>query len=286
MKIINTIAEIRDVVVRIKKDGRIIGLVPTMGYFHEGHLSLIRQARRDCDVLIVSIFVNPTQFGAGEDYKTYPGDLSRDCRLAEKENVDYIFAPGVSEMYAPDHAGFVEVESLSKTMCGKSRPTHFRGVTTVVAKLFNLIQPDIAYFGQKDAQQAVIIRKMVSDLNMNLEIRVLPIVREEDGLAMSSRNKYLSAEERKSATVLYKALLKAQDEIAGGERDAANVSKKVTEMIQSEKPARLDYIAIVDPENLNEKSAIDGPVLIAIAAYIGKTRLIDNIIVNPMKLTK
>ena len=281
MKIINTIAEIKDVVVRIKKDGRTIGLVPTMGYFHKGHLSLIRQARRDCDVLIVSIFVNPTQFGVGEDYKTYPRDLSRDCRLAEKEKVDYIFAPEASEMYAPDYAGFVEVEGLSRIMCGKNRPAHFRGVTTVVMKLFNLIQPDAAYFGQKDAQQAVIIRKMVSDLNMNLRIRILPIVREEDGLAMSSRNKYLSAEERKSAAVLYKALLRAQDEIAGGERDATKVSKKMTEMIQSEKLARLDYVAIVDPENLNTKPTIDRTVLIAIAAHIGRTRLIDNITVEP-----
>ncbi len=280
MKIINTIAEIRNVVTRVKKDGKTLGLVPTMGYFHEGHLSLIREARRDCDVLVVSIFVNPTQFGVGEDYKTYPRDLSRDRRLAEKEYVDYIFVPEVSEMYAPDYAGFVEVEGLSRIMCGKNRPDHFRGVTTVVMKLFNLIQPDAAYFGQKDAQQAVIIRKMVSDLNMNPEIRVLPIVREEDGLAMSSRNKYLSTEERKSAAVLYKALLKAQDEIAGGERDAAKVSKKMTEMIQSEKLARLDYVAIVDPENLNTKPTIDRIVLIAIAARIGKTRLIDNITVN------
>lgn len=281
MRIVKTVSEIRDVVTPLKRDGKSIGFVPTMGYFHEGHLSLIRQARKDCEILVVSVFVNPTQFGPGEDYKTYPRDLRKDTALAEKEKVDFIFAPHVSEMYTSDHVTFVKVEGMSKIMCGKSRPIHFRGVTTVVVKLFNLIQPDIAYFGQKDAQQAVIIKKMVSDLNMNVEIRVLPIVREQDGLAMSSRNKNLSPEERRSATILYKALLEAEEEIAKSEKNADKIRKKTAKMIGSEKLARLDYIEIVDTEDLNQKTTIDGPVLIAVAAWFGKTRLIDNIIVNP-----
>lgn len=281
LKIVKTIVEIRNVISRFKKDGKSIALVPTMGCFHEGHLSLIRQAGRDCDVLVVSIFVNPAQFGTGEDYEYYPRDLKRDADLAEREKVDFIFAPGAEGMYPSGYAAFVEVEGLSKIMCGKTRPIHFRGVVTIVMKLFNLIQPDIAYFGQKDAQQAVIIRKMASDLNMNVEIRVLPIVREEDGLAMSSRNEYLSNEERRTATILHRALLRAKKEIAGGKRNAGEIKETMTEMLESERLARLDYIAIVDPKNLHEIASIDEPALIAVAVWFGKTRLIDNIIVNP-----
>ena len=281
MKIIKTIAEMRDVIRRLKKDNKSIVLVPTMGCFHEGHTSLMREARKKCDALVVSIFVNRTQFGTGEDYEHYPRDLKRDADLAEMEKVDFIFAPDAEEMYPSGYASFVEVEGLSKIMCGKTRPIHFRGVTTIVMKLFNLIQPDTAYFGQKDAQQAVIIRKMVSDLNMNVEIRILPIVREEDGLAMSSRNKYLNDEERKTATILYRALLRVKEKIAKGKRNAGEISEIVTKMLESERLARLDYITIVDPENLHEIDIIDGPVLIAIAVWFGKTRLIDNIIANP-----
>ncbi len=281
MKIIKTMAEIRDVIMGLKKDGKSIALVPTMGCFHEGHLSLMRAARKKCDALVVSIFVNRTQFGAGEDYEHYPRDLKRDTDLAEMEKVDFIFAPDAEEMYPPGYASFVEVEGLGKIMCGKTRPIHFRGVVTIVMKLFNLIQPDIAYFGQKDAQQAVIIRKMVSDLNMNVKIKVLPVVREEDGLAMSSRNEYLNDEERKTAAILYRALLKAKEEIAEGKRNAGEIRKMMTKMLESERLARLDYIAIVDPENLHEVVSIEKDVLIAIAVWLGKTRLIDNIIVNP-----
>lgn len=279
MKIITTISGIKEVVSLAGKNGKTIGFVPTMGYFHEGHLSLIRSARKECSVLIVSIFVNPAQFGAGEDYETYPRDLAGDSSLAEGEKVDFIFAPGVSEMYPAGYSTFVEVESLSKIMCGRSRPLHFRGVTTVLMKLFDLIQPAAAYFGQKDAQQAIIVKKMVSDLNMGIRIKIMPIVRERDGLAMSSRNKYLNKEERKSAAVLYKALLEAKEDIAKGRKNVDEITEQIAETIENEKPARLDYVEIVDPENLTKKTAIDGPVLIAAAAYIGKTRFIDNIIV-------
>ncbi len=279
MKVITTIAGISEVVSLAEKNGKTIGFVPTMGYFHEGHSSLIRRARKECSVLIVSIFVNPAQFGAGEDYETYPKDLAGDSSLAEKEKVDFIFAPGVSEMYPTGYSTFVEVEGLSKIMCGRSRPLHFRGVTTVLMKLFNLIQPAVAYFGQKDAQQAIIVKKMVSDLDMGVRIEIMPIVREKDGLAMSSRNKYLNKGERKSAAVLYRALLKAEEDIAKGRKNVSEIMKQIAETIENEKLARLDYIEIVDPENLTKKTAIDCPVLIAAAAYIGKTRLIDNIIV-------
>ena len=280
MKTVKTIYDIRQIVSEVGKKGKSVGLVPTMGFFHEGHLSLIREARKDCDVVVVSIFVNPVQFSPGEDCERYPRDLIRDEKMAEEEKVDFIFAPGVSEMYPSGYSTFVEVEHLSEVMCGKSRPAHFRGVTTVVAKLFNLIQPDIAYFGQKDAQQAVIIRKMTVDLNMDVEIKVLPVVREEDGLAMSSRNTYLNKEERKAAAVLYRALLKAEEKIIAGGKDVSEIRKRMSEIIESEKTARIDYIAIVNPQNLKEKTVMDGPTLIFLAVWIGKTRLIDNIIVS------
>ncbi len=278
MKTISKVSEMRRIVREIKGNGKSISLVPTMGYFHEGHLSLIREASKKCDILIVSIFVNPTQFGPSEDYEHYPRDLGRDELIAEREEVAFIFAPSVSEMYPSSYSTFLEVEGLSKVMCGKSRPAHFRGVTTVVAKLFNLVQPDTAYFGQKDAQQAAIIKKMVSELNMDVEIHICPIVREKDGLAMSSRNAYLNEEERKAALVLYRALLKAKDEIIKGKKDAGEIRKEITEVIEGEKLARIDYIAIVDPENLQEVDNIEQEVLIAVAVWIGKTRLIDNII--------
>ena len=282
MKTISKVSEMRSIVREVKKEGKSIGLVPTMGYFHEGHLSLIREASKKCDILIVSIFVNPTQFGPSEDYEHYPRDLGRDESIAEREEVAFIFAPSVSEMYPSGYSTFLEVEGLSKVMCGKSRPTHFRGVTTVVAKLFNLVQPDTAYFGQKDAQQAAIIKKMASDLNMDVEIHICPIVREKDGLAMSSRNAYLNEEERKAAPVLHRAVLKAKDGIIKGKKNAGEIRKEITGIIEGEKLARIDYIAIVDPENLQEVDNIEQEVLIAVAVWIGKTRLIDNIIVkNP-----
>lgn len=262
----------------IREEGRTISFVPTMGCLHEGHLSLIRQAGKDGDILIVSIFVNPTQFGAGEDYKRYPRGLERDKRLAKKEGVDILFVPSSREMYLRGYHTFVEVEKLSEPLCGRSRPGHFRGVTTVVIKLFNIVRPHIAYFGQKDAQQALLIKKMVDDLNMGIEVKVLPIVREKDGLALSSRNQYLNPEEHRAALVLYKSLQEAQRRLNSGERDSRKVIRQIKAMIRKEKLARIDYISIVDGETLEDREKIEGKILIALAVWIGKTRLIDNLL--------
>lgn len=267
----------RGFVKKHRKQGKQIGLVPTMGYLHEGHLSLVREALKTCDVVIVSIFVNPLQFGAGEDYEDYPRDLTRDCQLAEKEGVAAIFNPKVTEMYpAGGFFTYVEVEGLTEGLCGKSRPGHFRGVTTVVNKLFNIVQPDRAYFGQKDAQQAVVIQRMVQDLNLPVQIVVVPIVREPDGLAMSSRNVYLSPPERKAALVLNRSIKKAVQMIASGERNAQVLLKAMEIEIESEPLAKIDYIEIVGAKDLKPVEVLQGQVLIALAVYIGKTRLIDN----------
>lgn len=263
---------------KIRKEGKTISFVPTMGYLHEGHLSLIRQAGKDGDILVLSIFVNPTQFGAGEDPKRYPRDLERDRKLAGKEGVDILFVPSSKEMYPEGYHTFIEVEKLSEPLCGRSRPGHFRGVATVVAKLFNIINPHIAYFGQKDAQQAVIIKRMVNDLNMEVKIKVLPIVREKDGLALSSRNEYLSPEERRAAPVLYKSLQEARMMLDSGERNGRKIILRMEETIRKENPARIDYISVVDGETLENRERIEGRVLIALAVWIGKTRLIDNLI--------
>jgi len=263
---------------KIREAGKTISFVPTMGYLHQGHLSLIRQAGKDSDVLVVSIFVNPTQFGRGEDYERYPRDLERDKKLAAEEKVDILFVPSSKEMYPQGYHTFVEVERLSESLCGRFRPGHFRGVATVVAKLFNIVSPHSAYFGQKDAQQALLIRKMVKDLNMGVEVKVLPIIREEDGLALSSRNAYLSPEERRAAPVLYKSLQEARRMLEAGERDSRRVIRQMEEMIKKEKQARIDYISIVDGETLEERERIEGKVLVALAVWMGKTRLIDNII--------
>ncbi len=263
---------------RIREKGKTISFVPTMGYFHQGHLSLIRQARKDGDVLIISIFVNPTQFGVGEDYKRYPRDLERDKKLAEQEKVDILFVPSSKEMYPEGYHTFVEVEKLGQPLCGRSRPGHFRGVATVVAKLLNIVSPHIAYFGGKDAQQALLIKRMVNDLNMNLEIKVLPIIREKDGLALSSRNAYLNPDERQVAPVLYKSLQAAQRMLNSGERDSQKVIQRAEEMIKREKLARIDYISIVDGETLEDRERIGGKTLLALAVWIGRTRLIDNLL--------
>ena len=261
----------------LKERGCAIGFVPTMGYLHEGHLSLIRQAKKDCDTTIISIFVNPTQFAPGEDYERYPRDIDRDCILAFNAGVDFIFAPPVDEMYPSGYQTYIEVEKLSFPLCGISRPGHFRGVATIVAKLFNIIRPDIAYFGAKDAQQALVIKRMTADLNMGVEINVLPTVRADDGLAISSRNNYLTKKERDSAVVLYKSLLRAQRLIDSGERDSSRILKMMREMITKAPRARIDYVSLVDEETLEEKKEIAGNILIAIAAWIGNVRLIDNI---------
>ena len=278
MKIVNNISRMTTLSKIYKKEGKSIGLVPTMGYLHEGHLSLVRTAKKHTDVVVMSIFVNPTQFGLGEDFDKYPRDFKRDEELARTAGVDVVFYPSVNEMYPEGYATFVNVENLSDTLCGSSRSGHFKGVATVVTKLFNIVKPEIAYFGQKDAQQAIILKKMAQDLNMDVDIRMLPTVREKDGLAMSSRNTYLSGEERSDSVCLYHSLKRAEDLIDKGERDSRKVIKAMEDVIKEKKSARIDYISIVNTGNLKELKTLSGEALIALAVFIGKTRLIDNII--------
>ncbi len=257
-----------------------VGFVPTMGYLHEGHLSLVREARRNNDHVIVSIFVNPAQFGPSEDFNTYPRNEERDLALLGNENTDIVFIPTPGDMYPSGFNSWVQVEGLTEPLEGKQRPGHFRGVTTIVAKLFNIIEPDMAYFGQKDAQQALVIQKMVTDLNMNLKVAVLPTAREKDGLAMSSRNTYLNDAERAAATVLYRALRTAHTHFTGGERNADYLRQNVSAMIEKEPLATIEYVSIADRNTLQELSQIEGPALASLAVRIGKTRLIDNIILE------
>lgn len=277
MKIVTSPNEMQKVCINATRNKKIIGLVPTMGYLHSGHLSLVRVAKKKSDVVIVSIFVNPTQFGPKEDFKKYPRDFNQDKMLLEKEGCDYIFAPKKKYIYPKDYSTYVEMDKLTSKLEGASRPGHFKGVCTIVAKLFNIVQPDIAVFGQKDAQQAVVIKKMVQDLNFKTKIIVAPTVREKDDLALSSRNKYLSSEERQSATVLYKSLILAKNLIKKGERDSKKIIARMRNLIQKEKDAKIDYIAITDTVNLNNMEKIKGEILISLAVKIGKTRLIDNI---------
>ncbi|OGD21949.1 MAG: pantoate--beta-alanine ligase [Candidatus Aminicenantes bacterium RBG_16_63_16] len=260
--------------------GRTIGFVPTMGALHEGHLSLVRESRGTAAVTVVSIFVNPLQFGAGEDLKKYPRNIERDAALLEKEGVDALFLPAASEMYPPGFQTTVEVTRLQENLCGAARPGHFKGVATVVLKLLNIVQPDIAFFGQKDAQQAVILRRMAADLNLDVSIRIMPIVREPDGLALSSRNAYLSAGERQAALVLARSLAEARRAFEGGERRAAAITARVRDIIAGEPLARVDYVETVGWPDLERLEAIDRDVLVAIAVYVGATRLIDNIILT------
>ena len=281
MKIIDSIPRMSTFSKILKKEGKVIGFVPTMGYLHEGHLSLIKTAKKHTDVVVVSVFVNPIQFGPGEDFDRYPRNLKRDEDLASLAGADVIFYPSTKEMYPKGYSTYVDVENLTEGLCGAARPGHFRGVATVVAKLFGIVKPDIAYFGQKDAQQAIVIKKMARDLNMGLELKVLPIIRESDGLAMSSRNINLSEPERKDALVLYQSLKKAESMIKEGERDPKKVIKAMEDIIGEKKPAKIDYLSIVDTENLKPVSQISGEVLVALAVFIGKTRLIDNIMINP-----
>ena len=258
------------------------GLVPTMGALHEGHLSLVRAAKAKADFVVTSIFVNPTQFGPNEDYAKYPRNFERDCVLLEREGVDVVFAPSVEEMYpAGRSTTWVEVEGLSERLCGKSRPGHFRGVTTVVAKLFDIVAPDVAFFGQKDAAQVANIRRMVRDLNMPVMLEVCPIVREADGLALSSRNAYLSPDERKKALVLYHSLNRAREVFEGGERNSEALVTAAKREFAREPAVRLDYFEIVDPDSLEPEPRITKPTLVAVAAFVGKTRLIDNIVLEP-----
>jgi pantoate--beta-alanine ligase len=278
MKICKTIEEMRAASRHARREGKRLGFVPTMGALHEGHLSLVRAAKAKCDLTAVSIFVNPLQFGPTEDLAKYPRTFERDVALLDKEAVDILFAPPAEEMYPAGAVTYVTVESLSDKLCGRSRPGHFRGVTTVVAKLFHIVEPDIAFFGQKDAAQATIIRRMVQDLNLPVEIVVCPIVREPDGLAMSSRNAYLSPQERKSALVLHRSLIEVSNRFDQGERNAANLIAVGTQVFAQEPPVRLDYFEIVNPGTLDPMHELIGDALVAVAAFVGKTRLIDNIL--------
>jgi pantoate--beta-alanine ligase len=280
MLVIEEISVLKEKIRRTKKEGFSIGFVPTMGFLHEGHLSLMRAAKTENDFLVISIFVNPMQFGAGEDYEEYPRDLEKDKVLAASAGCDLIFSPSVKEMYPPGFATFVEVESLTNGLCGASRPGHFRGVTTVVAKLFNLVSPDRTYFGQKDAQQAMILKKMVEDLNIDLEFIILPTVREQDGLAMSSRNKYLAPEDRKQALVIYESLLEAEKAVQKGEREAEKVKQLIYKIISQAQNAQPDYVEIVDARELRPLSRLEGKCLLAVAVRFHDTRLIDNIVLE------
>jgi len=285
MEIINRRQRMSSVARKVRRDqDRSIGLVPTMGALHEGHLSLVREARRMCDVVVVSVFVNPTQFGPSEDFEHYPRDLTKDTALLTDYSVDYIFAPPLEEIYPKDFSTYVNVGGLSKLLEGETRPGHFRGVATVVSILFNTVRPDFAFFGQKDAQQAVIIKRMVRDLAFDTEIVVLPTVREDSGLAISSRNLYLDAEEQESASVIHRALKQAKESYKKGEHHAAKLADLVRKTIEAEPRVRLDYVSVVDAETLEKLDKLDErPILIAVAAYVGKTRLIDNTMLNKTK---
>lgn len=279
MQIIRNPKRMQQTAISFKKKGCSVGFVATMGALHEGHLSLIRQAKKDNDLVIVSIFVNPAQFGPKEDIKKYPRTLKQDELLCKKAGVDFIFNPQVVDIYPVDFKTFVSVEQLSDLLCGAFRPGHFRGVTTIVAKLFNIVQPDIAYFGQKDAQQCVIIKRIAEDLNFPVKIKVMPIIREKDGLAISSRNVYLSNKDRQNALILSKALDLSRNLINSGVKRAEYIIKRMKALVQNIETAKIDYVVIINPENLEPVELIKGKVLIALAVRIGKTRLIDNIIV-------
>lgn len=276
MELVTTVEEVRSRVKQWKKEGLTVGLVPTMGYLHDGHKSLIDRAVKENDRVVVSDFVNPTQFGENEDLGSYPRDIERDSKLCEEAGAALIFHPAPEEMYAPDYCTFVDMNKLTDVLCGKTRPIHFSGVCSVVSKVFNIVTPDRAYFGQKDAQQLAVIRRMVRDLNFDIEIVGCPIVREPDGLALSSRNTYLNTEERKAALVLSQALKLGKDMMESGETDAVKIRKAMVEHIEKEPLARIDYVEIVDADSLESVQKIENKVLTAMAVYIGNTRLIDN----------
>lgn len=280
MEQFGSMTQIKPYLRKFQAEGKTVGLVPTMGYLHEGHLSLIRRAVAENDLAVVSIFVNPIQFGPREDLDNYPRDLKRDLQLIASVGAKVVFTPSAKEMYGADFRTYVQVTGLTDHLCGRSRPGHFQGVTTVVTKLFNIVRPDKAYFGQKDAQQALVIRKMMRDLNGDPEVIICPIVREADGLAMSSRNVYLSGAQRRQATILYQALSAARQMIDAGERRAIRVTEEMTKLITSQPLAEIDYVAVVDADTLTDLNQISGAILIAVAVKFGSTRLIDNIIVE------
>ncbi len=277
MKVIETIAGMRKLRPNLAEP---VGFVPTMGYLHEGHISLVKRARTESTTVAASIFVNPTQFGPKEDFKSYPRDTERDLALLEEEKTDIVFMPSAAEMYPPRFNSWVEVKDITERLEGTSRPTHFRGVTTVVAKLFNIVRPTRAYFGQKDAQQLIVIKKMVKDLDMNLEVVACPTIREPDGLAMSSRNTHLNSEDRKAATVLYQSLNLAKEMWSQGEKNADKIRREMTDLIKQQPMAHIDYVSIADNETLEELEEVKPPALVSLAVKIGKPRLIDNIVLE------
>jgi len=280
MEVVETIEAVREQVTAARRKGRKIGLVPTMGAFHRGHISLIERAVKDCDFVVVSIFVNPTQFGPGEDFEKYPRSFDADLEICRETGVDLVFAPGTEQMYQTENLTWVNVEKLTDTLCGQFRPQHFRGVTTVCAKLFNIVQPDIAFFGQKDAQQAIVIKRMVADLNMPLKIIVCPTVREPDGLALSSRNQYLTEQQRKDATLIYKSLQECEKMIRAGITDTQKIVTQMRSILNQAPSIKIEYVGIVDAETLQHLDHITGKILAAVAVRIGPARLIDNILVD------
>lgn len=280
MQVIKKIKEMQAYSDEARASGKIIGFVPTMGYLHEGHLSLVRAAKKDCDVVIVSIFVNPTQFGPNEDFSDYPRDFEHDSALLEKEKADILFYPSVDEMYPEEQLTWVKIDKIAEHLCGISRPTHFQGVATVASKLFNIAKPHKAYFGQKDYQQCLVIKKMAKDLDFDIDIVTCPTVREKGGIAMSSRNKYLSHEERKSALSLDKSLVMAKKMIENGENDIEKIKRHIKEMIEREKFTKIDYVEILNSKNLEKIKKIKENVIVALAVFIGKTRLIDNMLIE------
>jgi len=278
MEIIERIKEMKTFSSKARQEGKTIAFVPTMGFFHEGHLNLMREGRKRCDLVIVSLFVNPTQFGPSEDFQKYPRNFERDRKMAEEVGVDLLFAPLSKEMYPPDHQTVVRIEKVTRGLCGRSRPTHFQGVATVVTMLFNIVMPHIAIFGEKDFQQLATIRQMVKDLHMDVEIIGMPTVREADGLAMSSRNIYLRPEERQAALSLHRSLNRAEQLLQKGERKAEKILKEMEGIVLSEPLVKIDYVQVCNPTTLEDLIEIEGDVVIALAAYVGKTRLIDNLI--------
>lgn len=280
MRIIETIKDMRQFVQEVQQQGQSIALVPTMGSLHEGHLTLMQHAKQACDIVVTSIFINPTQFGPNEDFAKYPRDLTGDSEKAASVGVDVIFHPQAAEMYPEGYSSFIEIEGITEKLCGLSRPGHFRGVATVVNKLFNIVQPNKAFFGQKDAQQVLVLQRMVADLNMNVNLEVVPIVREADGLAMSSRNAFLSSEERRAGLVLSRSLKLAEELVAQGENNALKIRSQVIAEIQAEELAECEYVEVYNYPLLQETAAIEGKALLAVAVRIGKTRLIDNTILE------
>lgn len=280
MKVAKTIKSVRALVKAARRRGKKIGFVPTMGALHVGHISLIKAAARKCDFVVVSIFVNPAQFGKGEDFEKYPRPLGADLKICKKAGVDVVFAPATKEMYPDENLTWVNVERLSEPLCGRFRPGHFRGVATVCAKLFNIVGPDIAFFGQKDAQQAIVIKRMVADLNMPLEIDICPTVRQPDGLAVSSRNQYLTGQQKKDATLIYKSLVTCREMVDAGVKDPKTIIKEMRKILKKIPSAEIEYISIVDAGTLGRIDRIAGKILAAVAVRTGLTRLIDNVLLD------